>query len=50
LAFIPEPEIPVLQVIPPSADIKIPPLTILTISLGLERLVVVIPVSSQITD
>jgi hypothetical protein len=41
---------PVFQVIPPSVDKNTPPLTILTISEGLFKLVVVIPVSSQITD
>jgi hypothetical protein len=49
-AFMPEPVIPVFQVAPPSLEIKIPPLTIRKISLGLERLVVVIPVSSHTTD
>jgi hypothetical protein len=46
----PLPVIPVFQVIPPSVDRNTPPLTILTISVGLLMLVVVIPVSSQMTD
>jgi hypothetical protein len=50
VALIPEPVIPVFQVTPPSFDKNKPPLTNLTISFGFERLVVVIPVSSQTTD
>ena len=50
LAFIPAPEMPKVQDIPPSSDIKIPPLIILTTSFGLVKLVVVIPVESQVTD
>jgi hypothetical protein len=48
--LIPLPVTPVFQLTPPSLDKNIPPLIIRTISLGLVKLVVVIPLSSQTTD
>jgi hypothetical protein len=41
---------PVFQLAPPSVDKNTPPLIMRTISLGLVRLVVVIPLSSHTTD
>jgi hypothetical protein len=50
LALIPPAVIPAVQLSPPFADKKMPPEVILTISLGRDRLVVVIPSSPITTD